>query len=293
MIGPSPIPNLRFTTIRVFGAMRMEATDYICGLNTRSESRSCLGHSDAASPTNVTYEYGPLRAHILNRDLGYGFVIEPAAGLFTASRVNVHGSPTWMKPRRMEPPKPSGKTVHNHIETIDTGERRELFGYAARHVITKSRQTRDSELESETERDGWYINPPAAWLNVYPPPKAGTFYYLASSTSAWDDHKFTEVGKRETGFALLTTLTHKSWFNDEMGSLRTSEDIHREEVIAYSEAPLQPDLFVPPRSYQRVPWFPGEDRYLLAYRMRLRWETWKDSFSLPYRIAEFATEEGT
>ena len=69
----------------------------------------------------------------------------------------------------MDWPKKSGKTRHCHIETIDTGERREMFGYIARHVVTRSRQTRDSEFLSEFQMDGWYIDPPTAWLNLHPP----------------------------------------------------------------------------------------------------------------------------
>ena len=70
-----------------------------------------------------------MRAYILNRDLGYRFEVEPARHAFTAFRVNEYGSPVWAKPRKYEPAKRSGKTVHNYIDTIDTGERRELFGY--------------------------------------------------------------------------------------------------------------------------------------------------------------------
>ena len=83
--------SLRFVPVRLFGDMRTAATQYIRGLNTRSESRSCRGISDTKLPTNVRYEYGPLRAYILNRDLGYRFEVEPATHAYTAFRVNEYG----------------------------------------------------------------------------------------------------------------------------------------------------------------------------------------------------------
>ena len=266
--------------------MRTSSTEYIRGLNKRSESRSYRGIGDTIPPTDVRYEYGPLRVHILNRDLGYYFEIEPATRIYTAFRVNGRGSPVWIKSQRMEPPKRSGKTVHTHIETIDTGERKERFGYIARRVITRTRQIRDSRTLSESECDGWYIDPPAAWTNLHPPPKPGAFYYLTAGTGPKDDHKFTEAGKRETGFALLATRTHRS-FRDETGTLNTHESVHREEVTEFSEAPLEPDLFVPPLDFKRIPQLPDGVRYRLVHRIRLRWEMVKDSFSLPSRIVKF------
>lgn len=279
--------SLRFVTVRLFGDMRTAATQYIRDLNTRSESRSCRGIGDTKLPTNVRYEYGPLRAYILNRDLGYRFEVEPATHAYTAFRVNEYGSPVWAKPRKYEPAKRSGKTVHNYIDTIDTGERRELFGYTARRVVTRTRRIRDSEMLSESECDGWYIDPPAAWANLHPPPKGGTFCYLTAGTGARDDHKFTETGKRETGFALLATRTDRSSLKEETGNLRTHERVAREEVTEFSEAPLESDLFVPPLDFKRVPQLSDGVPYALAYRLRLRWEILKDSLSLPNRIAKF------
>jgi hypothetical protein len=281
-------PSLRFTTVLLSDGMRIAATQYIRGLNTRSESRNCSGHSDTTLPTNVRYEDGPLRAHILNRDLRYSFEIEPATRTYTAFRVNEHGNPVWVKPRRAEPAKPSGKTIHNHTDTVDTGGRRELFGYAARHVVSKTRQIRDSEILSESECNGGYIDPPAAWAKLHPPPKSGSYNYLILGTSALrDEYKFIEVGKRETGFALLTTRTHRSSFRDKTGNLRTHETVYCEEVTEFSEAPLESDLFVPPHDFKRLPQLSDGVSHSFAYRTRLRWEILKDSLSLPNRIAKF------
>lgn len=280
-------PSLRFTTASLSGDMSNTGTEYICGRNTRSETRSCSGSSDTTRPTNVRYEYGPLRAYILNRDLNYVFELEIDKRIYTAFQANEFGSPKWIKPRRIGPQKRTGRTVHSHMETVDTGERREMFGYPARRVITRSRETRDSQLLNESETDGWYIDPPAAWLNLYPPAEPGAFSYLISGTAERDDYKFTEAGNRETGFVLLTMQTHKSYFDDEAGTSSTHETVHQQEVTEFSEAQLTPDLFVPPRDFKRMQQLPDGVRYPRAFRMRLRWEMLKDSLALPNRIARF------
>lgn len=63
------------------------------------------------------------------------------------------------------PAQSSGRMVQVHTKTIDTGERREIFGRTARRVFTRVIQTYEPESDSApdtTEMDGWYIDPPAA-----------------------------------------------------------------------------------------------------------------------------------
>src|SRR5579872_1896898 len=65
---------------------------------------------------------------------------------------------TWL--RRPPRVRDSGKTVNVYLETVDTGERRQMFGYTARHLITRERQVAEQGAcfgGSETEKDGWYI----------------------------------------------------------------------------------------------------------------------------------------
>jgi hypothetical protein len=190
-------PSLRVTWVHAVGDMKTSTTQYICGRNKRIERRSCNGHSDTTFPTKVRYEYGPLRAAIFNRDLGYAFEVEPASGVYTAFRANEYGSPIWSKPQRLAEIKPSGKTRHCHLDTVDTGERREMFGYIARHIVTKNRQSRDSQLLGESEVDAWYVDPPAAWRSLHPPLPPGVFTYLYASPGENDDYKFTEAGRQE------------------------------------------------------------------------------------------------
>lgn len=279
-------PSLRFTTRYLFGDMPTSRTEYICGHNTRSESRNCAGHSSTTPPTNVQYKCGPWVVYIHNRDLGYSFWIDMERGIYAAYRANEFGSPAWAKPR-ISPLKPSGKTVHVRTDTIDTGERKSVFGSTARRLITRSRQLRDSELESESECDGWYIDAPAAWVNLHPP-NARTFCVLScTSDGTRDEFKFTETGTRETGFLVQARHTHRSFFQDDTGSQRTHETASQQEVTELSESPLESRLFVPARDFRRVPHLPDRVRHTPAFWMRLHWEMLKDSFRLRSKIDGF------
>src|SRR5260370_13466322 len=287
--------SLRFRTDSLHGDMPTSRTEYVFGLNSRSETRSCSGHSDVFPPTNLRYEYGPLRAYIHNHDLQYGFELDLDTGAYTAWRANDRGSPTWIKPRLIEPPERSGSTVHSHTETVDTGDRRTLFGYAARRVITKNVSRRESELTSESESDGWYIDAPVAWLNLHPPPKQGVFpilHVVGSGGGKRDDFRITENGVRETGFPLLVRNTNRSYFPDQEGVIRSHESSHVDEVTEFSEAALDPEVFIPPREFKRVMQLPGGIRYPLSSRRRFRWEMLKDSYQLRKKLAVYAPELG-
>jgi hypothetical protein len=278
--------SLSFTIASLSSGLRTQRTEYICGQNTRSESRSCTGHSATTEPADVQYQYGPLCAYIRNRDIGYGFEMDLTARIYSAFRANPNGSPVWLKPRQARALKRSGKTVHIHTETIDTGERQKIFGYSARHVLTRIRQVRESQLLSESESDGWYIDPPAAWLTLHAK-MTGRYHVCSLIEGDRDDYKFTETGKPETGFTVRATRIHKSHFCDRDGNTRIHETVSHEEAIEFSEAPLPPEIFVPPPNFRRVPQLSNGMRYSMLRRTRFRWEMLKDSFSLQRKIAQF------
>jgi len=259
---------------------RFSRTEYICGRNSRSEYRNGpfpVG-GDPKRPETVQLEFGPRRALIQNRDLGYQFNIDLESRVYTAFEQHEYPRPgtTSFMPK-VEPLQPSGRTVHVRTETIDTGERKEMFGYTARRVIIRTtyRYSPDDDAGSrDSEADGWYIDPPAAWLALHPPIR-GHAIFQAAVGGRTDTPVFTDVGPRETGFPLLVTRTRRSNFKDAAGNIRihTSED--RDEVIEFSEAPLPADLFVPPHEFRRVRRLPDEAPMSFALRIRLGWRNLK------------------
>jgi hypothetical protein len=89
------------------------------------------------------------------------------------------------RPFRSE--EPQNPTVRHRIVTTDTGERKQMFGYEARHVITTYSITPTPEAAnvtgSESITDGWYIDLettlPCDFQHDFPKPKEGTTYSFA------------------------------------------------------------------------------------------------------------------
>jgi hypothetical protein len=265
---------LKFTTVDLHGGMRTSRTEFIRGRASRNESRSCTGDGDAA-------QYGPLRAYIHHRDLRRSFSLDLDARIYTTHRVNEYGAPVWIRGRTWER-KSSGFVTQIQSETVDNGERQEMFGHVARRVISRNTTTPDSASgghPSDTETDGWYVDPPAAWMALHPPPKPGTFYFLSARTqdSGIDEFKHSHTGPVENGFPLITTMVHRSTYLDHDGSLKVHTSTRRSEVTEFSEADLDPGLFLPPPEFRRVLQLPGELPCSAAHRLRLRWEMLRDS----------------
>jgi len=270
--------SLRY--VIVHGEARFSRTEYICGRNSRSEYRNgpFLVGGDPNRPETMQLEFGPRRALIQNRDLGYQFDIDLQSRVYTALELREYRHSESFKPT-VESNEPSGRTVHVRTETIDTGERKDMFGYTARRVTIRTTYRYSPEVDAgslDSEADGWYIDPPAAWLALHPPIRGHTILQIGGRTAR---PVFTDVGPRESGFPLLVTRTHRSNFKDAAGNIRihTSED--RDEVIEFSEAPLATDLFVPPREFRRVRRLPAEAPMSFALRMRRGWRNFKYKFS--------------
>jgi hypothetical protein len=260
-----PEPSLRYVIVNVWGETHNSRIEYILGRNSRSEYRESNVQRGA---TRV--EYGPLRALIQNRQLHSQFHLDLDARIYTTLHLPEDRIPISVT-TRAPIHRPSGRTIHVHTETIDTGERREMFGNTARriNIRTSHRVTPEDDARSgEAEADCWYIDAPAAWRALHPSGRA--IFHCRDETLV-----FTDVGPRENGFPLLVTKTHRSRFRDAEGNIRTHTSEYREEVTELSEEALDPDLFVPPRDFRRVSRLPGEPAIPFVLRMRMGWQNFK------------------
>ena len=199
--------SLRYVKVYVSGEALSSRTEYILGRKSRSESR--VSHS-------LRDQQGTLRAWIENHDLRRIFQLDFESLVYTASPIPYYGGRVGFKPRRRDRHRPSGRTVHVRTETIDTGERREMFGYTARRVIIRTSHRYSPDIDgrySDTEADCWYIDPPPAWLALHPP-TPGHAILQAVVNGRVDTPEFTDIGPRETGFPLLVKRTHRSTLKD-------------------------------------------------------------------------------
>ena len=184
-------------------------------------------------------EFGPRRALIQNRDLACQFHIDLESRVYTAFELHEYRRPgtTSFMPK-VESHKPSGRTVYVNTETIDTGERKETFGYTARRVIIRTtyRYSPDDNAGSrDGEADGCYIDPPAAWLALHPPIRGHAILQIAVGGRT-DTLVFTDGGPRETAFPLLVTRTHRSNFerNRERHQTRCAQTAQRGKYLRFS-----------------------------------------------------------
>jgi hypothetical protein len=164
---------------------------------------------------------------------------------------------TWI--RRSPQFRDSGKTVNVYLETVDTGERREMFGHTARHLITRERRVAEAGAcsgSSEIEKDGWYIT------FSQPTVSYEASFQLVDTHLCWDRIVIHGTKVRK-GFAVLETTTEKSAESSPEWS-RTSE------VIELSEKPLDKNLFKPPKNFKRVDHLPGD--HPMSWRERLGFE---------------------
>lgn len=154
--------------------------------------------------------------------------------------------------------------------TVDTGERRTLFGRVARHLLTE--ETLDngqaaSASRDRTKIDGWYID-----SEFLPREKRGTVVSLFLVGSSSPRIKVNQTGPAPSGIAVREVRVQILTLPK--GEPKTSKVTS--EITELDEALLSKQLFKPPAGYQRVIMFPGDSALPWQDRVRLEWERLED-----------------
>lgn len=150
-------------------------------------------------------------------------------------------------PRPGAEPSRRGGVVTGTINTVDTGERKEMFGFTARHL--KQTMTIESSADAcaqknmKMERDGWYINLEYG-LNCgsEKPPQAPN----AMPGGCRDTYRFKHTGVTNLGYPLIETT--KMYGADGQSVTFTMT----KEVIELSRQPLDAALFDIPAGYSQA-----------------------------------------
>ena len=154
------------------------------------------------------------------------------------------GGATGMTPRPQNEQTPPRGGVVNITNTItDTGERKEMFGFTARHIKTsmvKKASPEACDKDQKIETDGWYIDfqyafeCPGQTQKIQTPP-------VQSQPGCKDDVRTRTIGSAKLGFPLLVTTT--IYQADGRTSTMT------QEVLELSRESLSASLFDVPEGY--------------------------------------------
>ena len=179
--------------------------------------------------------------------------------------------------------KPSGKTYVINTDVVDTGERKEMFGHIARHLITKEKRIGGPENcyggNTETEIDGWYIDDDV--MPVSQRPKQGVSAHLVAHSGRMGSNQcYDKIETHRTGppigFPLKETTT---WPSEGLQAEDTSRQKIRSstrEVVEFLEGPLDPALFKVPADFRKVHHLtdPTQRPLALTYWERFKAELW-------------------
>jgi hypothetical protein len=179
------------------------------------------------------------------------------------------------------PPKPTpGGILTVTLDTVDTGERREMFGHTTRHIIT--RETRVASpgacsQSSEEERDGWYIDLDVRESCMKWKANYATAFVTSSTNHCSDETKVQRTGVEETGYPLQLKTTYR----DRLPV--SGQEANLTQVTELVEGPLDPGLFEVPEGFKRVWQLRGDASVPLGWWLRLEWENLKNDIGTLFR----------
>lgn len=214
------------------GGQTYENTSYIKGKRQRSET---------SGGQMIVIQQCDLRRNIQIMPAAKMYMIqpydEPAAGTAPST------SSTTTQPSAVK----KGGVVTSIVTTKDTGERKQMFGYTARHIITtmemKSSPDACSTVDTRMQIDGWYID--AAFALDCDSNRAYTAYKPKAGGGCQDRYETKQIGAARKGYPV--------WEKTTMFGPNGAESFSStNEVVEFSQATLDQSLFELPEGYRQV-----------------------------------------
>lgn len=229
-----PVTNLKITYKTSVAGQSSESTTMTRGARQRSEMHLGPG-MDIVHLTQCD-----LKRTVQFNDKARKYTVTPmeSADSSSAGRVEANVVSAPSTPSR-------GGVITYVTNTTDTGERKEMFGFNARHVKTttsiESSPDACSQVKQRIETDGWYIDFSAAFNCEVG--RAGMMGTMPATPGGCQDRiNAKRVGTGRTGFPLIETTT---MYGADGKAMFTST----KEVIELSREPLDAALFEVPSGY--------------------------------------------
>ena len=228
----SAFADVKVKAKQTIGGQSYENTTYIKGKRQRSETMNgmmisltqCdLRRGVQINPNTKTYMINPFNTTVET-------VTKPAA-----TTVDKNGVVQ------------SGGTITMTITTKDTGERKQMFGYSARHLIITMEMVSSPDAcnksNSKMVTDGWYIDFETQFDCGDSVSYGG--YRNPNKPTCQDKYVTKNIGAGKRGYPVYEKMTMFGEDGKEMTSYVT-------EVVELSKAPLDASLFELPEGYREV-----------------------------------------
>jgi hypothetical protein len=218
---------------QTIGGQTYENTSYIKGKRQRSET---------SGGQMIVIQQCDLRRNIQIMPAAKAYMIQPYDQPSTAST-----TPSNTTAPTSSQPVTKGGVVTSTVTTKDTGERKQMFGYTARHIITtmetKSSPDACSQNNTKMQIDGWYID--ATFALDCDSSRAYSNYKPHGGGGCQDRYEMKTVGLAKKGYPVWEKMT--MFGPDGAESFSTLN-----EVLEFSQATLEQSLFEIPEGYREV-----------------------------------------
>jgi hypothetical protein len=234
--------DFKITIKQSFGGQAMQSTTMIKGQRERSETNMNVpGMPAGMNMGQVNITQCDMKRTIQINDRARKYLITPMDTDSGETTSNGMSSPTngGLSSR--------GGLVTVTMNTVDTGERREMFGFTARHLkqsmMTESSPDSCYQQHMKMDRDGWYINLEYG-LNcpTARPPQTGR---TPAPQGCRDRYQYRRTGPTNLGYPLIETTTI-------YGPDGSVQNTMMKEVVELSRQPLDAALFDVPAGYTQA-----------------------------------------
>ncbi len=274
LLHASNMSGLKITVRHMSQGISNDQTFYIQNDRRRTEYRNWMG-----------VHYGPPLASITRCDLGQTFDLNLDTSEYEAAPYpRKLMSKEEREARGLKVPEfaASGKpTLRIEITTVDTGERKEFFGHAARHIVTTRKQIPLEGSKSNAQQmatDGWYIDLDtniSCDRHIPEGKRVHVHAFLTTGNMPVEKVEFIDNGEPETGFAIQWKMTTKEAITLPDGTKKEDTSISEMRVTQLVEGPLDPALFSTPTEFRQVEHIERNPPANLPSQWSIAWDRFK------------------
>lgn len=244
----SPVSGVKIVTRQVTGGVSDTKTEYLTANRLRNEWQTRAGDRVGHPMASIIQRASTSRVYLLDLQ----------AHEYVSYETDSQGVMLGARPR---PVTNSGGTLQIWINSTDTGERLQMFGHMARHIITTEKRTASPgacSRNSESQTDGWYIDD--SMMPDWHRPKGSnggvvvaSVFAVSAGSACMDRVDKIEVHRTgvEPGFPLKTTTSMTSAVPSPDGDRMVASN-WGSEVVEFQEGPLDPSLFEVPPGFRKV-----------------------------------------